>query len=190
MTDTKDKPHKYHRPPHLSRDIMTAAMGLFGAKIGSSIVGNALLIKTLVVKHNDGTLHNDIAVPIAESWEKFRNLDNPEIVKLAKELRPHFADNLRTTIIAAGICAIPAAVVGWHRGDRIDHVEQLLTKPLESIHKLRISDSEFYEEYPDHPLTLERQQQAEQRAAKFKTNWREKVEATAEQADTFTAREK
>lgn len=130
-----------------TRNIMTLVMGLASARVGMSVGGTITNACIIVNKFRDHTLNSDIIEPVWESVRKAAHFENPELKELFNQLKPYIGASFKGVAIGGILFAVPAAVVGWQRGDRVEHIKDIVCKPRDTFHRLSISEAHFQEEY-------------------------------------------
>lgn len=112
----------------------------------------------------------------AAVWDQWKTFYTMGMGKGEFNLFEEYKYTVRGGIIGSIVGPVIGGTVGWMRGDRIDKPSDILAKPLDSFHRLAISERQFAKEYPTHP-----------RAIADKKSWGEAVEESREQAQANAA---
>lgn len=145
-----------------SKMLMSGALGLVGAKLGALA----------------GAKIGAAGSAASFGWMDFSDLPGARAVKkvmlsnktmqeagLGSEYIVKMIVNAKVWALAGALLfGIPSAALGYKRGDRLAKATDLLTKPIDSVHRLIQSETDFIKDHPDHP-----------RAKKASGAWQEKV---------------
>ncbi|TAE81053.1 MAG: hypothetical protein EAZ74_02055 [Alphaproteobacteria bacterium] len=138
----------------LSRPAMALGFGGVGAKFASVLGANIAMIGTFA--------HRSMEHGVKTALSDLCHFD--------KQAKPMILGGIVAAVVVGG----SAAIVGWHRGQRLDDEVDIIKQPVDSFNRLVLSDAEFSKRYPNHGKGL--------------PTWQQKVAEEKEEATKVTSR--